>query len=136
LNFDTSAPVALSKEEPGREAIRDALVSEAATIPAPVVVEFRRVTAMASNLMNPDATLLLQQLQEAGSKTEPFKENDAEIAAISNEKFGTGTGRGARLNMLDLTVYSVARRTGRPIRCTGKNLQSTDAAIHPAGRDW
>lgn len=38
--------------------------------------------------------------------------------------------------MLDVMVYCLARRLGRPILCTGRDFAATDAAIHPASRTW
>ena len=47
-----------------------------------------------------------------------------------------GNSKGGKLNLLDLMVYAVAKRTGRPILCTGRDFASTDADIHPASRQW
>jgi len=114
----------------------DAMLTSGGLIPAPVMVEFRRVTAGPGNVMHPEASLLLDQLWDAGLSIEPFTAEDAQIASLANERYGTGNRRGGRLNMLDLMVYAMARRTGRPILCTGTDFQSTDAAIHEASRTW
>jgi ribonuclease VapC len=136
LIIDTSALVALAREEQGREQIRDALLDGAGAIPAPVIVEFRRVTGGAGNAPNLDATLLLEQLLAAGCTIEAFTAADAELAATANQRFGTGNGSGGSLNMLDLMVYAVARRREMPVLCTGRDFASTDIAIHPASRGW
>ena len=47
-----------------------------------------------------------------------------------------GNSKGGKLNLLDLMVYAVAKRTGRPILCTGRDFASADADIHPASRQW
>ena len=133
---DTSALVALAREESGRETLRDALLLGESIIPAPVVVEFRRVTAGSGNLPHPDADRLLAELQDAGATVEAFTAADADLAAAANVEYGTGNGRGGRLNMLDLMVYGMARRIGAPILCTGTDFLSTGIAIHPASRRW
>ena len=47
-----------------------------------------------------------------------------------------GVNANGTLNLLDLMVYAVAKRTERPILCTGKDFTTTDADIHPASRRW
>jgi ribonuclease VapC len=136
LIADTSALVAVLREEDGREALRDALLLEEAAIPAPVLVELRRVTARKGNRPHPDTTRLQSELQSHGLSIEPFTSADADSAAAANERYGTGNGRGGTLNLLDLMVYAVAIRTGRPILCTGRDFAATDAPIHPASRLW
>lgn len=73
-----------------------------------------------------------------GSKfqVEPFTAADAELASRANMEHGAGNGRGGRLNLIDLTVYAVARRLDRPILCTGTDFASTGIAIHPNSRGW
>ncbi len=59
---------------------------------------------------------------------------DAHLAEAANEAHGTGNHRGGTLNLLDLMVYGMAKRTGRPILCTGRDFAATGIAIHPASR--
>jgi ribonuclease VapC len=56
--------------------------------------------------------------------------------AEAHRLHGLGNGRGGRLNMLDAMVYCGAKRLKRLILCTGRDFASTDAAIHPASRNW
>lgn len=131
---DTSALVAIVKVEAGSEALLDAVAWEAGLVPSPVLVEFERVTAMSDNQPSPEAGAILETLLARQLRVEPFNEADARSAAAANEAWGSGNGRGGPLNMLDLMVYAVAKRTGRPILCTGRDFAATDAAIHPASR--
>lgn len=133
---DTSALVALLREEDGREALRDALLIETGAIPAPVLIELRRVTARKGNRLHTDASRLLVDLQDHGLTIEPFTPADADLAIAANELYGTGNGHGGTLNMLDLMVYGVAKRLARPVLCTGRDFAATDIAIHPASRGW
>lgn len=103
-------------------------------IPAPVMVEFRRVTALPGNSPDPIADQILDQILVGLSRIEDFTAPDAEQAASANPLFGSGNGRGGTLNLLDLMVYAIARRMDLPILCTGRDFASTDAKIHPASR--
>lgn len=133
---DTSALVAIAQFEDGRDAMLDALDAEHALIPAPVVVEFNLVTSGIGNLAEPDAQLLLAELLRGPAVLEPFTREDAALSPEAHRLYGRGNGRGGELNMLDIMVYCMARRLGRPILCTGRDFASTDAEIHPASRPW
>ncbi|KAB7647423.1 type II toxin-antitoxin system VapC family toxin [Polymorphobacter fuscus] len=131
LIVDTSALVAIIKAEDGDAMMQAALVDEPAGLPAPAFVELNRVMATIGN--RPDARV--QALVEAfGLQILPFGPEDAAAAVVANEVFGSGNGRAGPLNMLDLMVYGVARATGLPILCTGKDFAATDADLHPASR--
>ena len=58
----------------------------------------------------------------------------AATAATAQIAFGKGNGRGGALNLLDLMVYAVAKDSGMPLLCTGRDFASTDAHIHPSSR--
>lgn len=131
---DTSALIAVVRLEAGYEALREALIFESSLLPAPALVEFARVTAVQSNQASKTAGAVVQRLLSRSMRVEAFTAEDGAIAAAANEAWGTGNGRGGPLNMLDLMVYAVAKRTGRPILCTGRDFTATDAAIHPASR--
>lgn len=134
LIVDTSALIAASTKERGHERLRAALTSVEVAIPAPVIVEFERVTALAKNVPDPNAAAFLAMLIDLGAIVMPFDVAMARAAANANEAHGSGNGRGSLLNLLDLMVYGVAKVTGLPILCTGKDFASTDAVIHPASR--
>lgn len=131
---DTSALFAIYAEEPGQDELIDAIFEGCGFIPAPVLVEFQRVTSRDDGSPDPDADLILRGIIERGFRIEAFTNADAVAAVAANEQFGTGNGRGGKLNLLDLMVYGMAQRMGLPILCTGKDFSSTDAAIHPASR--
>ena len=131
---DTSALIAASTKERGHERLRDALTSGGVKVPAPVVVEFERVTALDGNVPDPDARAFLSTLFDLGVEVLAFDESMARAAADANSSFGSADGRGSPLNLLDLMVYGVAKVTNLPILCTGKDFARTDIAIHPASR--
>ena len=133
---DTSALVAITDVEASAEQLSKAIAgSSAARIPAPVLVEFERVTTKRGSKANPKATKALDALLVAGAEIEPFTAEDARAAMEANSKHGVGNNRGGTLNLLDLMVYAVARRLGEPILCTGRDFAATGIPIHPASRD-
>jgi ribonuclease VapC len=131
---DTSALVALVRDEPGRHDLSEAMLAGPCVIPAPVMVEYERVTALPDNSPDPFADQILDQILVGLSRIEDFTASDAEQAARANPLFGSGNGKGGTLNLLDLMVYAVAKRMDLPILCTGRDFSSTDAKIHPASR--
>ncbi len=133
---DTSALVAVHLREDGWIRLRDALVEEETVIPAPVIVEFNLVTSLQGNDPDLDAAALLAELLSRSSRVSPFSSEDAALSPEAHRLHGRGNGLGGKLNMLDVMVYCMARRLGRPILCTGRDFASTDALIHPASRTW
>lgn len=134
--IDTSALVAVTKREAEHERIRYALVSETGFLPAPVLTEFRMVISGDGNAPDPDAEAILADLLAGATRAEPYAPEDAAFSFAAIEPFGRANGRGGKLNLLDLMVYGMAKRTGRPILCTGRDFAATDIPIHPASRPW
>ena len=133
---DTSALVAIVSREPHADTLLDAILDGDAAIPAPAFVEFNRVVSGRGSRFAKSAVETVEQLFANGLKIEPFTSQDAVHASNAISAHGSGNGRGGKLNLLDLMVYAVARRTGQPILCTGKDFAATDADIHPSSRRW
>jgi ribonuclease VapC len=131
---DTSALVAIAQHEPGSERLAEAIAG-GGLVPAPVLVEFQRVVTDRGAHPAAGAQSVLEQLL-VKLAVEPFTAEDAQIAAAANLEHGAGNRRGGRLNLLDLMVYAVARRTGLPILCTGADFAAAGAPLHPASRGW
>lgn len=131
---DTSALVAILKLEDGWQELGQALWGEDNILPAPVVTELNLVTSKAGNEADPEVQRLLSRLLDQESRVEPYTPADAELSTEAHRRYGRGSGRGGTLNLLDVMVYCMARRLGRPILCTGRDFATTDAQIHPASR--
>lgn len=131
---DTSALMAVSLKEPGYDRLLDALLDEPSLLPAPALVEFRRVIWKRGFDVRRDGEALLQELFAGPLRVEGFGDEDARIAGDANPRYGKGNRRGGALNLLDLMVYAVAKRTGLPILCTGRDFSGTDADLHSASR--
>jgi ribonuclease VapC len=134
LIVDTSALIAVLKLEMGHESLTKALLAGDGVIPAPVIVEFERVASLPGNMANPDGVRLFDVCLRAGLTFAPFDVASAQAAANANAVYGSGSGHRAKLNMLDLMVYGMAKTLNLPILCTGRDFCETDAAIHPASR--
>ena len=131
---DTSALVAVLYREYGYQALRSALYADEGWVPATVLVEFERVVALEGNAPNQQAKRLIALLLKRRIRIAALTEAAALAAVGANRTYGSGNGRGGKLNMLDLMVYGMATVERRPILCTGADFASTDAAIHPASR--
>ena len=133
LVVDTSALVAIVKDEPGAREMLAVLMRATTGLPAPALVEFQRVMAHVGNRPDPRAFALVEALE---LQVMAFGVAAAEAATTANEKFGSGNGRGGPLNFLDLMVYAAAKVENLPLLCTGKGFAATDAHLHPASRPY
>ncbi len=131
---DTSALVAITLGERHAEELFGALKEGRGFIPAPVVVEFHRVTSDSGNTLNRLVVELIDELKAQGFTVQPFDETAASFASVANAKYGSGNGKGGKLNMLDLMVYGTAKALDLPILCTGRDFAATDAPLHRASR--
>jgi ribonuclease VapC len=134
LIVDTSALIAVLKLEVGHEALTEALLGGSGIIPAPVIVEFERVASLPGNMSNPDGVRLFDVCLRAGLTFVPLDVASAQAAAAANAMYGSGSGHRAKLNMLDLMVYGMAKTLDLAILCTGRDFRETDAKVHPASR--
>lgn len=130
--IDTSALVAVAREEAGFEILRDAVV-RGGIIPVPVLFEYARTTSDRGKHEDHAAQATLDYMLEF-CPLEPLTAADAAIAAEANRHHGLGNGRGGTLNFGDLMVYAVAKRLNMPVLCTGQDFAATDIPIHPASR--
>lgn len=132
---DTSALMAILNDEEGVDELSGALATEDSFIPAPALVEFRRVVShRKSAALERKAEVLLAELFSGRLKILEFRADHALSAAVANGRYGTRVAQGGTLNLLDLMVYGCAREQALPILCTGRDFTATDADIHPASR--
>ncbi len=131
---DTSALIALVKEEQGLAALVAALVTEEGLLPAPALVEFERVVSRSRDIRKDKAKRLLHDLFDGKLSVLQFTRGHADTAVAANADYGIGVAHRGTLNLLDLMVYACAKVEGRPILCTGRDFAATDALIHPASR--
>lgn len=131
---DTSALIALVRQEPGSTDIFEALLHEDGLLPAPALVQFHRVVSRRPAIQAVDAEAAIARLLTGKLQVLPFTPEHGRAAVAANALYGIGNVRGGSLNLLDLMVYGCAKVLERPILCTGRDFDATDAAIHSASR--
>lgn len=131
---DTSALIAVAYREFGADTLETALLTLDGLLPAPAFVEFERVIFKLETVSRASARVILNEALDRGVSLVSFTAEDARLAVAANDRYGSRTSRDGKLNLLDLMVYGMAKRTGMPILCTGNDFRMTDALIHPASR--
>ena len=121
---DSSALIAILKDEPGAEALRDIVIgadqsgmSAATLVEIGMVVEGQRGEAGAAEL-----DLLLAELQ---IEIVPFDADQAALAREAFQRFGKGR-HPAGLNFGDCLAYALAKHLGEPLLFTGNDFARTD----------
>ena len=118
---DTSALIAMLREEPEAEAFRDRLVGAAnVRVSAGTLLESRIVAARTDN----DGELR-RLLETAAAEVVAFDARQAELAFDGFVRFGKGR-HPAGLNFGDLFAYALARSTGEPLLFKGDDFGQTD----------
>lgn len=127
--LDTSALIRLLMREDGWEPIRDILASASPTrICAGTLAELLIVAEHRfETTLRPEAEALIAW---AGTEVVPMTDQDAELAANAYARYGKGK-HPARLNICDCFAYALAKRTGEPLLCTGKDFAQTDLELVP-----
>lgn len=128
--------MAISLKEPGYTIILDVLLVGDRFLPAPVLLEYRRVLLGKGPNVQRDGEALLNELLSSGVAVEGFLPADGDAASKANVLHGKGNGRGGTLNFGDLMVFAIAQRLAMPILCTGRDFRKAGANLHPASRDW
>lgn len=121
---DTSAIIAISREEPGYEALVDTILATPSLIAAPAVLEYGMVL---SNDFNDQVyPKVLELLRRLGVEIVPFTPEMAERAVAAFLRYGKGR-HPASLNFGDCISYALAISTGRPLLWAGEDFALTDA---------
>lgn len=131
---DTSALIACVAEEEDSESVYRALVRGEGLLPAPALVEYRRVASRAKHIDDQRAETFVLDLLDGPLQLLDFRAEHARVAAAANKLYGSGVARGGKLNLLDLMIYACAKVERRAILCTGRDFLDTDVPIHPASR--
>lgn len=121
---DSSAVVAMLREEPGHEEIRKAIRDAAfVAIGAPTLVECVVVVGRAEGEAGIEA--LSSLVFDLGIEVLSFDEPHAKTATEAFIGFGKGR-HPARLNYGDCMTYATARRADRPLLYIGDDFAQTD----------
>lgn len=123
--LDTSAVVAVLRDEPERSRFVDLMLSaDHLRIAAPTLVE---LTMVVDGVRDPVISRALDTLlHQLGVEVVAFDAEQARIARAALRDFGRGSGHPARLNMGDCMSYALATATGEPLLFKGDDFVHTD----------
>ncbi|HVX22476.1 MAG TPA: type II toxin-antitoxin system VapC family toxin [Acidimicrobiales bacterium] len=122
---DTSAIVAILREEPDADRYVDAL----AATPAPTMsaVTYLETAVVVDANQDPVLSRRLDDLMAiAAVAVVPVTAAQAHIARSAYRDFGNGSGHPAGLNFGDCFAYALARATGQPLLFKGDDFSRTD----------
>lgn len=125
--IDTSAVVAILRQEPGAESLLRRLtaagsrrISAASLLETAIVLEGKF-----GERGGDDLDLFLAR---AKIEVEPVTDEQVRIARKAWRRYGEGTGHAARLNFGDCFSYALAQSLGEELLYKGKDFDHTDVA--------
>ncbi|MEV5000699.1 type II toxin-antitoxin system VapC family toxin [Nocardioides sp. LML1-1-1.1] len=120
---DTSALIAILRDEPERDEFAQLIVDQPARISAANWVE----AAMVAEGDRGDRGDRLDRLvATARIVIEPVTESHARAARIAFRRYGRGSGSPARLNFGDCFAYALSATSGEPLLFKGDDFTHTD----------
>lgn len=122
---DTSALVSMVTQEPGFEALVDALLeSGGGSMSAGNALE---AAIVIDRYDDPVASRGLDRLRrELGVAIHPVTAEHVDIARQAYRDFGRGSGHPAKLNFGDCFAYALSVSTGQPLLYVGDDFSHTD----------
>lgn len=129
--IDTSALVAILRDEPDAQTLADAIAAAATRrISAASYVE---VGAVIDGARDPIASRRVDELiAVANISIEPVTEEHARIARAAYRDFGKRSGHAAGLDFGDCLAYALAVASGEPLLFKGDDFARTDVrSAHP-----
>jgi ribonuclease VapC len=123
--IDTSAVVAILRDEPGAEICARAIESAAERRIS--AVNFVEAAVVIDGSRDPIASRRFDDLlREARVRIEPVTEIQARLARDAYRDFGKGSGHSAKLNFGDCFAYALAKTTGQSLLFIGADFGRTD----------
>lgn len=124
---DTSAVIAILRDEPEARAVAEAIAeAKARRISA---VNYVEAAAVIDGSRDPVASRRFDDLvREAGLLVEPVTRVQAKLAREAYRDFGRGSGHPAKLNFGDCFAYALARASNEPLLFKGTDFIYTDVA--------
>ena len=122
---DTSAIVAILREEPDAGSFADAIAG--ARTRRVSAVNYVEAAAVIDGSRNPIASRRFDDfIREASLTVEAVTFEQARIAREAYKDFGKGSGHPARLNFGDCFAYALAKAVSEPILFKGQDFKYTD----------
>jgi ribonuclease VapC len=122
---DSSALIALLRNEPDSERLADAIKS--AQFRRMSVASYVETSIVVDNIRDPVLGRRLDEfLMEANISIEPVTVAQAHLARDAYRDFGRGSGHPARLNFGDCFSYALAKDKAEPLLFKGDDFGHTD----------
>lgn len=122
--IDTSALVAILRDEPDAPVFAEAIVS--APVRRMSAASYVEVGAVIDGARDPVASRRLDELLALASVViEPVTEDQAKVARAAYRDFGKGSGHPAGLNFGDCFAYALSVATGEPLLFKGADFTHT-----------
>ncbi len=122
---DTSAIVAILRDEPEARSLADAIASTSSRLVS--AVNYVEAAAVIDGARNPVTSRQFEDFfREARLVIEPVTLEQARIAREAYRDFGKGSGHPAGLNFGDCFAYALAKATGEAILFKGNDFKHTD----------
>ena len=123
--IDTSALIAILKNEPESEAFSEAI--ETAKVVRISAASYLESNIVVGRCKNPILTARLEEiLENPGLQIEPVTAAQAKIAWEAYRDYGKGSGHPANLNFGDCFSYALAREKREPFLYKGDDFAHTD----------
>jgi ribonuclease VapC len=125
MTIDTSALIAIFRDEPDAEWFADAI--EAAVSCHMSAVSFVEASVVLDGSRDPVVSRKFDEfVKDAGIVIEPVTIHQAKIAREAYRDFGKGSGHPARLNFGDCFSYALAKERGEALLFKGNHFTHTD----------
>lgn len=122
---DSSALVAILKQEPDSKALLDAILAE--PLCAMSTASFLETAIVIDSKRDPVASRGLDDfLRDTVIELVPVDEKQARIAREAYRDFGKGSGHKAQLNFGDCFAYALAKAMNEPLLYKGTDFSQTD----------
>jgi ribonuclease VapC len=122
---DSSALIAILRQEAGSQNLLDAVVSKANC--AMSAASFLETAIVVDAERDPVASRELNDfLQKTAIAIIPFDEAQARVAREAYRDFGKGSGHKAQLNFGDCFAYALAKTLNEPLLFKGTDFSQTD----------
>ncbi|MDQ6525166.1 type II toxin-antitoxin system VapC family toxin [Nocardioides sp. LHD-245] len=121
--IDSSALIAILRDEPEREQFTELLLSEPSRMSA---ANWFEAATVADGSRVRAGQLLDQLVVTADLMIEPVTEAHARAARIAFRRYGRGSGSPAKLNFGDCFAYALSAATGEPLLFKGDDFIHTD----------
>jgi ribonuclease VapC len=122
---DTSAMIAILRDEPDAELFANAIAS--AKTRRVSAVNYVEAAAVIDGSRNPIASRRFDEFcREVAFTIESVTSEQAEVAREAYKDFGKGSGHPAQLNFGDCFAYALAKVLSEPILFKGNDFKNTD----------